>query len=279
MQHDQVQKDEPPKRKQLSAKIMNNIFVWSFKMAANDLEPGMVEAVAGEDRVRFNIREGGFFIFDHPLAKMDDLSHQFVAAVLVEFEWVFKTSFDFHMFVNKARPFFPRQETGKLSLKMELAMFSDTALALKEPWLVKRCNMPHGWDQGMTKTLFVWTEAVEVLQQISNSLHIKMILYQPYRDFGTLRMATQTLRSTTVTLKVDLIDENWNKSGNAEFYKAMAAFAITGMEMDDVHEQRRQQMTNAQLTWHINRGCTGIRYLAILIPKPDNRGTETGPEG
>ncbi|KIL85710.1 hypothetical protein FAVG1_11205 [Fusarium avenaceum] len=248
-------------------------------MAANDLEPGMVEAVAGEDRVRFHIREGGFFIFDHPLAKMDDLSHQFVTAVLVEFEWVFKTSFEFHMFVNKARPFFPRQETGKLSLKMELAMFSDTALALKEPWLVKRCNMPHGWDQGMTKTLMVWTEAVEVLQQISNSLHIKMILHQPYRDFGMLRVATQTLRSTNVTLELELIEENWEKSENAEFYKAMASFAITGIEMDDVHEQRRQQMTNDQLTWHIDRGCRGIRYLTILIPKPDNRETETGTEG
>jgi hypothetical protein len=258
---------------------MNNIFVWSLQLEANDLEPGMVEAVAGEDKDRFHIREGGFSIFDHPIAQMDDLSHQFVTAVLAEFTWVFETSFEFHMFVDKARPFFPRQETGKFSLKMELAIFSGAAVASREPWLVTRSDMPHGWNQGMTKKLMVWMEAAEVLQQISNNLHIKMILHQPYRDFGMLRVATQTLRSTNVTLKLELVEENWDKSQNAEFYKAMAAFAITGMEMDDVHEQRRKQMTDAQLTWHINRGCRGIRYLAILIPKPDNREAETGPEG
>ncbi|SPJ84010.1 uncharacterized protein FTOL_10526 [Fusarium torulosum] len=36
--HDQVQKDEPRRGKSLPAEIMNNIFVWSLHMAANEFD-------------------------------------------------------------------------------------------------------------------------------------------------------------------------------------------------------------------------------------------------
>ncbi|KAM0220705.1 hypothetical protein ACHAQI_000167 [Fusarium lateritium] len=278
LKHSKVQEDKPRKIKKLPPELMYQIFAWSLYMAAKESNPDLIEEVAGEDRVRIYHKEKGFSVFNHPIARTDGLSHQFIAGILVHFVWVFETSRAFLRFVNTASHFSLPSQQEKLSFKMELAIFGGKALSLREPWRLEPRDMPHGWKENMTSDLLVWMDTVEKLRKISFNLQIKMVLCQPYRDFGMLRVATKTLRQANVTLELGFIYGNWEKSPDARLFKAMAAFAVTGMQMDDVHEDRRKGMLDFELKFLMNRGCTGIRLLSILIPKPEDPEAERVPE-
>ncbi|KAF4344889.1 hypothetical protein FBEOM_1175 [Fusarium beomiforme] len=98
----------------------------------------------------------------------------------------------------------------------------------------KKITGPHGGQQGAQMELVMWMEAARKVVNLGLTLRVTIRMRMPFRDYWTIRQLTDVLRSSKVTVGVDLDKDSWGQV--PEYYRSllmgMCKFSVTGKQLE-----------------------------------------------